>query len=189
MIAHTLTFDEFFSPTFFGLMREYAANLVYGPEEGPDGQTYQQVNGDVPSDVCEELCNKLTWIFGRRVTLKLTFFRLATEGVASPQWCHSDQELSHFAMFMHLNENTGSTVLLRHFESGFTEHPRNEEQLKTYHADKNNYHAWEQTNVLEGTPNRAIIIRSDQLHAPMPMSGMGQTTRDGRLMLISFFDI
>lgn len=187
MFPHVLVYDDFLDN--FEWVREHACRLDYQSAIGNDGQTYQQVSGDVPGALVQDLCMRLCWIFGRKVSVKLVFFRLSTEGVESPQWCHSDLELSHFALFMHLNSDTGATALLRHIENGMTMHPQDEHQLSIYEQDKNNYHAWDQVSVIEGAPNRAIILRSDLLHGALPMSGMGTTARDGRLMLIAFFDL
>jgi hypothetical protein len=187
MIPHVLVYDDFFDD--FDWIREHAYRLEYQSACGFDGQTYQQVSGDVPGFLVNDLSMRLTWVFGRRVNQKLTFFRLSTEGIESPQWCHSDFELSQFALFMHMNWDTGATALLRHIENGMFMHPKDEHQLSIYQQDKNNYHAWDQTTVIEGAPNRAIILRSDLLHGALPMSGLGSTVKDGRLMLVSFFDL
>ena len=181
--------DDFFSDFEFELIRSYARTLTYGPVVAPfDGQTYQNIGLPIPPIVEERLAINLTWLMGYKVVPKFTAFRLSPEGSNPPQWAHSDAEVSAFGFFMYLNDGPGGTLLLRHRETGMRTHPQTNEELEVWQRDYDDVTKWEPVASVDCKANRAVIIRSELIHAALPKHGFGKDVNDGRLILLAFFD-
>jgi hypothetical protein len=188
MTPYLIAVDEVFPPNEFRMLREYAWATEYQDKEGPDGVTYKNIGVKVPEPTKEQLTLALTWIMGYRVVLKICAFRLSLEGTEPPQWAHSDAEVARWASFVYINPGPGGTVLLRHRVTGMTMHPVNQEELDTLTEDCSKLPMWDIIGSIPCEPNRLVVIPSHQIHAAMPVYGFGQSPKDGRLILWSFFD-
>jgi hypothetical protein len=189
MTPYINAIDGFFPDFEFDLIRSYAMGLEYKPVVAPfDGQTYQNIGLPVPPAVEERLAINLTWIMGYKVSPSFVAFRLSPEGSNPPQWAHSDAQVSKFALFVYLNDGPGGTVALRHKELGFSVHPKNEEELDAWRADYDDMSKWDIRACIDTKANRAILMRSEIIHAALPKHGFGKDVTDGRLILLTFFD-
>jgi len=188
MTPYLIAVDEVFPNNEFLLLRDYAWGMEYKDRTGPDGVVYKNIGLPVPAVAQEMLVHTLSWLMGYRILLKICAFRLSLEGTEPPQWAHSDAEVSKWASFIYINESPGGTVLLKHVDEDFSEHPKNQAELDVWTRDCNNLNAWSIIGEVACKPNRGLVIPSNLLHAAMPPRGFGQSPKDGRLILWSFFD-
>lgn len=189
MIPYFYAVDEFFPPNEFELLRAYAYQLNYGDVVAPfDGVIYPNIGLPVPPAAEEHLAHVLSWLMGYKVVPKFCAFRLSPEGSKPPQWAHSDAEVSRYSMFMYLNNGPGGTVLLEHIPSGMRTHPRDDKQLEIWKQDFDNESKWRIRAAVDCVANRAVVMRSELLHAALPREGFGGTVQNGRLILLCFFD-
>jgi hypothetical protein len=189
MIPYFYAIDEFFSEGEFKFLRAYAYQLSYGDVVAPfDGVTYPNIGLPVPPIAEERLAQALSWLMGYKVVPKFVAFRLSLEGSKPPQWAHSDAQVARFSMFLYMNDGPGGTVLLEHVDTGMRVHPRNEEELSTWKRDYEDESKWRVRAAVDCAANRAVVMRSELLHAALPRGGFGTTVENGRLILICFFD-
>ncbi len=188
MIPYFYAIDDALPQGEFEILREYSRLVPYEDRKGPDGVIYQGVSAEVPECVKEQLTHLLSWLVGSRVIIKICAFRLSITGTVPPQWAHSDLSVSRFASFLYINPSPGGTVLLRHKETGMFAHPKDEYELAVLQRDQSNVDAWEIRAKVDCAPNRMIVIRSELLHAALPVYGHGSGPEDGRLILWTFFD-
>lgn len=188
MTPYVCAIDDMLPYGEFELLREYTRLLDYQDREGPDGVVYAGISDQVPDSIKDQLTYAFTWVMGARVALKICAFRLSIEGTKPPQWAHSDLPVSRFASFLYINPCPGGTVLLRHKDSGMFTHPKDDYELGILQRDQNSPEKWDVVAQVDCAPNRALIIRSDLIHAAIPMYGYGSGPADGRLILWSFFD-
>ena len=188
MKPYLFAVDEVFPQNEFLLLREYARNMEYQDRTGPDGVVYKNIGLPVPMVAQEMLVYTLSWLMGYRIVLKICAFRLSLEGTEPPQWAHSDAEVSKWASFIYINEGPGGTVLLKHVDEEFSEHPKNEAELDVWKRDCNDLSKWSVVGEVGCKPNRGLVIPSHLIHAALPPRGFGQSPIDGRLILWSFFD-
>jgi len=189
MTPYVYMIDEFFPEYEFELVQAYAHNLEYKPVESPfDRVVYPNIGLPVPEPVLERTTQVLTWLMGYKVIPKHNAFRLSPRGSNPPQWAHSDAEVSRYAFFCYINPGPSSTVLLEHRGTGMRTHPQNEVELQAWKDDHENEKAWRIYGEFPGAPNRALVMRSDLIHAALPRRGYGEDTYDSRLILLSFFD-
>jgi hypothetical protein len=188
MKPYFYSLDDFFPWGEFNILRDYAHIAKYEDHKAPfDGVVYKNV-APAPMAIVERLTHILTWIMGRRIVPMHTCFRLSVEGSEPPQWAHSDREVAEYGFFMFVNEGPGGTALLQHAESGMWMHPRNQYELDLWKRDYNNEGAWYLKAMVDCAPNRAILLRSELIHAAIPRGGFGGSPIDGRLILLCFFD-
>ena len=189
MIPHVYTIDEFFSPAEFMLLRDYAHILEYRPIESPlDHVTYPNIGLPVPPVIEERVVHAMSWVLGYRIVPKIMAFRLSPEGSNPPQWAHTDAEGSQYALFVYINPGPAATVLLEHRATGMRVHPANEIELEAWKRDYQDEEAWRVVGYHAGEPNRAILMRSNLMHAALPRRGYGRGPLDARLILLCFFD-
>jgi len=189
MIPYFYAVDDFFPAGEFELIRDYAYRLEYGDVVAPfDGVTYPNIGLPVPPIAEERMAQTLSWLMGYRIIPKYTAFRLSVEGTKPPQWAHSDAEVARWSMFVYLNQGPGGTVLLEHLEDGMRTHPQDQEQLELWQRDFDDESKWRIRAAVDCAPNRAVIMRSELLHAALPRGGFGSTVTNGRLILLCFFD-
>jgi hypothetical protein len=189
MTPYIQTFDGFFPDFEFDLIKSYAMTLEYKPVVAPfDGQTYQNIGLPVPPAVEERLAINLTWVMGYKVVPAFVAFRLSPEGSNPPQWAHTDAEVSKYGMFVYINDGPGGTVALRHKETGMDRHPRTEAELEAWRQDYDDMSKWDIRACIDCKANRAVILRSEVMHAALPKHGFGTDVTNGRLILLAFFD-
>jgi len=189
MNPYILALDDFFEPVEFDLLRAYAWSLEYKDQVAPfDGQTYKNIGLPVPETVEQKVAMQLSWVMGYKVVPKYMAFRLTLEDSNPPQWAHSDLEVARFNFLLHLNPGPGGTVLLTHQESEMRTHPQNQYELEMWQRDFDDPTKWDVRAVIDIAPNRALVMRSELIHAQLPKHGFGSTVHDGRLILLSFFD-
>ena len=82
----------------------------------------------------------------------------------------------------------GGTALVEHKELGFDSDMTTPERIEAWQRDTNDITKW---NIITTCPmrfNRMFIADADLLHASLPNGGFGTSTKDGRLVMICFFD-
>lgn len=190
MIPFILSIDEFFPPKEFELIRDYAHQLKYVPVKSPlDGVEYPDIGLPVPPSIQERMVMQFTWLVGHRVALTQTAFRLSIEGSKPPHWAHTDAEGAAFSAFIFINAPDGcATALVQHRGNRMWRHPQDADELEVWKADHNKPEKWLIKSVVEGAPNRAVIVPAELMHAALPLGGIGKGPTDGRLILLAFFE-
>jgi hypothetical protein len=188
MIPYFYAVDDFFPPYEFEIIRDYAHIAKYEDRVAPfDGVTYRNIGIPLPAFE-QRIAESLSWMMGYKVVPKFCAFRLSLEGSEPPQWVHSDREVSKFGMFMFINPGPGGTILVEHLENGMRTHPRDENELAIWKRDYEDESKWRVRAAIDCAPNRAIILRSELLHAAIPRRGFGDDVTNGRLIMLCFFD-
>lgn len=191
MKFHSLIIDDFLSDP--NVLRQHALQAEFKNEQSPfDEVIYPGICRDIPQDISTEVYLKVSDLM-KTVMLRpnATFMRLSAEGVKAPHQAHTDQVCGDFTFLLYLNKEEdcqGGTSIVEH-ANGMRKAPLTEEEGLVWNQDANNYYAWNQMGFCPMKYNRAFIIDSYLFHRAEPVEGFGQSVEDGRLVLISFFDI
>lgn len=124
------------------------------------------------------------------------FFRVTNEDTEQA-YIHSDRESGNHTCVAYLSEHEdgqSGTAFFRHIPTGLTEMPSFEEmqdkgifeELKRDMVTRDPS-KWEQTAVVEGKYNRALIFSAPLFHSRFPIHGVGNTPDGGRLVWVSHF--
>ena len=99
----------------------------------------------------------------------------------------------------HPGRDDHGTGFFRHIETGWTRMPTWEwlneaENKKCFDLLKKDCHeyvdgVWEQVGYVPGKKNRAIIFDSPIFHCRSPMTGIGSTPEDGRMIWVCHFAV
>jgi hypothetical protein len=177
----------------FDSYREYCDELDYTGETNPsDGLFYPGVSAAVPDSVKAQVLAHLETTFGRPVKINVIFLRLSPSGVATPHQVHTDSPLGEFGCLVYMNrleDCIGGTALVRHIETGLQTDPINEKQLRIWERDNHAPDLWETVEMCDMVPNRAFIFHTNGMHRSVPVGGFGETSKDARLVMVTFFDM
>lgn len=189
MKLHTTIVDDFF-PQWEG-WRKWCDDLEYVDEVNPvDGVTYPGIYRDVPQWGAQTLLAGAT---GKRVRINAAFLRLSLAGSKAPHIVHNDASMGQYSLMVYMNrypDCVGGTGFYHH--RGWADGEVRIgaavtiEQLK---RDANTIEAWDLYSRVEMAPNRAVIFRSELMHAALPVGGFGDDARNGRLVFTAFFDV
>lgn len=118
------------------------------------------------------------------------FMRRSPAGIHCPHQVHSDASMGAHSLMLYLNAEDdcdGGTSFLSHRALGIAYHPALPEAVTVIQADQNRAEAWQVRDMVDMTPNRAVIFDSDRLHRAEPVGGFGDTPENTRVVLTCFF--
>ena len=153
---------------------------------------YPGVSLDIPAEIAGEVKNKITHRLGADIDVKYMFLRLSVDGVHDPHIAHTDSSMGEYSAMLYLNKTNdciGGTAFLTHKDTGLNSNPINEKQELVWRRDHSRFDAWQISNMLSMRQNRLVMFNSDHMHAALPVGGFGSSAKDGRLVLVCFFDV
>ena len=187
----TYTIPKFFEN--YPALRTYLDGLTYEGERNPvDGVEYPGVDRRVPAEVGLEVFKRVRECIGEDVELSSVppFFRLSPSGQAYPHQAHDDHTMGTWTLVVYLNRPehcVGGTSLLAHNE-GWYAAPYSTQQFSTWERDANIRNAWRIRKSFPMVSNTGVLFPSHYLHRSEPVGGFGIGARDGRLVLVGFFN-
>lgn len=189
MKLHSLIIDNFLSQ--FEALRMYADEAAYRTIENPvDGVSYPGICSHIPTEIGDEVRERLSLVTGRTVDVRYLFIRLSLEGVPVPHQAHTDATMGRYSLMLYLNrpeDCRGGTALVRHV-SGMDSNPADDEQAAIWKRDTNAPERWTPYMLCEMRPNRAFVFDAALMHCALPIGGFGGNPRNGRLVLTGFFE-
>lgn len=133
---------------------------------------------------------------GGAVVPNSMFFRVTNEDTEGA-YIHSDRESGNHTCVCYLSDHKDEygTAFWRHKKTGWTEMPSFEDMqamgvmdaMKSDMVDRT-ASAWERTDFVRGTMNRALIFPAPLFHSRVPVSGFGNDAGDGRMVWVCHFN-
>lgn len=176
-------------------------SVIAGPfktHDGPDGAAYTGISTFQVPHWYDHLALRL----GKRITPRLSCFRLNLEGELPHSWVHSDDICATYATVLYLNltpQCQGGTAFWRHRRFGIDRLPSREELLERGTEPDYYYRSmdkdwkilglWEQVGFVPMAWNRLITYPTSLFHSRYPFTGFGKAPADGRLIWICFYDL
>lgn len=175
----------------FESLRMRCDTLSYSGYVNPvDGVEYPGISVDILEGVSAEVIYKLQRIVKRTIVKKTLFLRLSVEGHKAPHQSHNDELMGQYAMMLYLSRGSeGALSFLKHKELGFSGSLASIEHEIAWNNDTNNYDAWKVVGCVDMAPNRAVIFPANQIHRAEPVAGFGDSVKNGRLVMVCFFDV
>ena len=188
-MGEAVIIDDFLSG--FESFRDSLDSHIFSGVKSPvDDIFYSGVSADVPKSVSDNIKSKLDSYFGN-VEIKFQFMRISQEGVFAPHEAHNDASMADYSMMLYLNrleDCQGGTSFVSHIEEGMKFGPIDDKQFNIWESDNKDQSKWFVDDMAEMKPNRAVIFESDRMHRSEPVGGFGKTTKDARLVLVTFFN-
>ena len=188
-MGEALIIDNFLSG--FESFRDSLDSHIFSGVQSPvDDIFYSGVSADVPKSVSDNIKSRLDLYFGD-VEISFQFMRISQGGVFAPHEAHNDASMADYSMMLYLNrleDCQGGTSFVSHIEEGMKFGPISDEQFNTWENDSKDRSKWFIDDMAEMKPNRAVIFESDRMHRSEPIGGFGKTTKDARLVLVTFFN-
>ncbi|MGH9505230.1 MAG: DUF6445 family protein [Terriglobales bacterium] len=167
-------------------------------ERGPDGALYTGISlYPVP-----HWFERIAELVGKRISPKLSCFRINFAGELPHSWVHSDDICAKFASVLYLNPSeqcAGGTAFWRHKTRGIDRLPSKEslrakdidadEFYRTMDREWKELNRWERVNFVPMEFNRFITYPTCLFHSRFPFEGFGSGPDDGRLIWICFYDV
>jgi hypothetical protein len=197
-VSDILQFDDF-APD----IREVRDAVIAGgfsTEKGPDGADYTGIS-QYP---VEHWKARIAELLGKRITLKLSCFRLNLAGELPHSWVHSDDICARYASVLYLNlpeQCKGGTAFWKHAALQIDRVPSKEtltSQADSVYAEWfykmmerewKDLTFWQQTGMVAMKFNRFITYPTSLFHSRYPFEGFGAGASDGRLIWICFYDL
>ncbi len=167
--------------------------------------TWRPNKGEVGSSVYDgmgfwgqhaTMLRSLAYTVGSMIVPNSMFFRITNEGTEKA-YIHSDREAGAHTCVVYLSEHedgSSGTAFFRHKPTGLVEMPSFEEMKELGIFDElkedmvsRDPNKWEQTDLVEGKYNRALIFDAPLFHSRYPVEGIGITPEDGRLVWVTHF--
>lgn len=190
MKASAIIVDDFFAD--FDAVRRWADCAKFEDVTSPvDGVVYPDLCGAIPPWILSEMLAGASDLLGWMPVCRTIFARLSVVGRVAPHQAHTDASMGQYSMMVYLNRPehcAGGTSILRHIETGAERNPTDAEGEAIWKRDTNVPDAWERTVMCGMKPNRALIFQADLYHRAEPIGGFGSNSKDGRTVLIMFFD-
>jgi len=177
----------------FESFRKYCDNVEYSGVENPgDGIFYPGASFDIPDKVKEEVLQKVTNLFNKKIDPLGMFVRLSKVGDYAPHQSHTDAAMAQYTMIMYVNrleDCIGGTSFVIHKDTGMFSTPINDRQLSVWQEDYNTPEKWQILKMCSMIPNRTLIFDSNLMHRSEPVGGFGDTSVNGRLIFGMFFNV
>jgi len=179
-------------------VREAVIAGQFSTEQGPDGGTYTGISQyPVP-----QWYERIGEVLGRKITPRLSCFRLNLKGELPHSWVHSDDICAKFASVLYLNlpdQCIGGTAFWKHRALGMS-YLLSREELAAHGMDADAFYrlmnrewkdanAWEQVGLMGMQFNRFLTYPTQFFHSRWPWEGFGSSPQDGRLIWACFYDI
>jgi len=166
------------------------SHIFSGVQSPVDGVFYKGVSADIPQHIADNIKANLD-LYYENVEIKHQFLRISQEGIFAPLQAHNDADMGTHSCMLYLNRRedcTGGTSFISHVDEGMPYGPENDEQYKVWQDDFNTESRWNIDEIATMKPNRAVMFDADRMHRSEPVGGFGRTTKDARLVLVTFFD-
>ena len=177
----------------FDWFRSYCDSLEYSGQVNPvDGVEYPGINIQIPVGICSDVISKLQRATGRRISSFRMFLRMTISGDAVPHQAHNDSTMGDYGCVIYLNREehcAGGTSFVRHIDHGMEDGPTSKEEIVAWERDTNIPAKWEIITMADMVQNRAVIFEAKKMHRPEPPTGFGGNAKDGRLVLVCFFEV
>lgn len=167
--------------------------------------TWKPNKGEVGSSVYDGMnfwgnhammIHSLSLAIGKQVFPNSMFFRV-TNTDTEKAYVHSDRESGSNTCVAYLSEHAevSGTAFFRHRASGMTEMPpfallKKARLLKRLSKEmvSGGIKEWEQLDFVRGTYNRALVFRAPLFHARCPKHGIGNNSKDGRMVWVCHYE-
>ena len=188
-MGETIIIDDFIGG--FEAYRDILDSHIFGGVQSPvDGVFYKGVSADIPQHIADNIKANLD-LYYENVEIKHQFLRISQEGRFAQLQAHNDADMGTHSCMLYLNRTedcTGGTSFISHVDENMPYGPENDEQYKVWQDDFNIESRWNIDEIATMKPNRAVMFESDRMHRSEPVGGFGRTTKDARLVLVTFFD-
>lgn len=157
-----------------------------------DGVTYPNICEDFPESIRAEVISKLSGFFGAEIKDPKMVVRLSTEGARPPHLAHNDSVMAKYTFMLYLNKPEhckGGTWFVDHVDEPMSELVYKEEQHDIWKRDTNNPEKWKVIDSIGMQTNKGVLFSSNLMHMTAKPYGFGNSIKDGRLVLICFFDL
>ena len=162
--------------------------LPFKGEYGPDGVLYPDVS-KLPDDIEAEFHKAIEIASGFHIRPVVTFARLSVSGVEPPHWAHNDAAIASYTALLYLDTNKhGGTALVTHKETQINSGPLSEKMVEIWRRDTNDLSKWDVDFVCPMVYNRLLLLDSELFHASLPVGGFGESAKNGRIVMICFFN-
>jgi hypothetical protein len=165
----------------FAEFRDLIHSLEFGDIKNPvDGVIYPDI-ARLPLWAETSVKLRLEAHTGQTITRFVTFARLTAYGTVAPNQAHNDLSMGEYAMVVYINPGKGGTQIVKHKDHGAG--------VNEWKRDSNEYNLWDVVATVVCEPDRAVIYRADVMHRAIPIKGWGTDKHDGRVVLVTFFDL
>ena len=191
-----IQFDDFASDA--AAVRESVISGEFSTETGPDGGEYTGIS----KFAVPEWHNRISFTVKKKITPKLSCFRLNLKGELPHSWVHSDEICAQYASVLYLNpphQCQGGTAFWRHAGLNIDRMPALQDVSKLglkgdwffymMNREWKDLTFWEQAGFVAMKWNRFITYPTSLFHSRYPFEAFGEGPQDGRLIWVCFYDI
>jgi hypothetical protein len=185
-----IVIDDFLDD--FASFRDHMHKADYTGVVNPvDLVTYPDCTYDIPIWVKAQIVQKISAKMGGAMHPLYGFVVRLTSDITqpAPHQAHTDSTMAEYVALLHINPGVGGTELIHHVHGNMHYNPETEDELAIWDRDKNDEHQWVRDAMVDIEPNRLVIIETQRMHRAWPIHGFGSGPEDGRLVLISFFNV
>lgn len=188
--------DGFLPEHLFQQLRDYAHDLEFSGVVSPhDGVEYPDISVEIPTWISAWVKSgiaKMMDVSVPSVEIDTQFWRLTTKATdPAPHGAHNDAIHGKYSAFYYINDKPegvmAGTSLVSHRNTGLKSQPKSVGEWTVWERESNNYDAWKIDDMIFWEPNRLAIYEADRMHRAEPPDGWGESAKDGRLVLITFF--
>lgn len=179
------------------VVRQTVIQGGFSTERGPDGAEYTGIN----ETAVPHWHDRIAEVIGKKITPRLSCFRLNLKGEMPHSWVHSDDICAQWASVLYLNpaeQCQGGTAFWKHRALGM-ERLLQEDEMRESGMEPAAFHAfmtrewkdltfWQMTMLLPMAFNRFITYPTSYFHSRYPFEGFGSGPQDGRLIWVCFYD-
>jgi hypothetical protein len=184
-----------FAPNFEEI-RRYGLSLDYSVPPTYDGHEYPGFSPPLDPRFTLSYTEAMAGVFGIRPKIQLQAFVYLRDHESTKQWIHSDGICAKYASVHYLFDGSGhGTQFWRHveFDADTMSHVVSElsvQQLsEKFQREGNDESFWVRSDLADSRPNRFIWYPSDRFHSRAQQCGFTSTDGNGRLVLVTFFDL
>jgi len=182
--------DNFLAEDTYKALKQFSLECEFEDLENEvDGVVYPYICAKIPSNIKEEVFDKLSELKGSPISNNVMFLRMTKLGTPCPHVAHTDAVMGKNSFMLYLHDHPFSgTTFLRHAEAGITYHPEHEIFQQVVQRDGNDLSKWVRTGSIQAAENRAAVFDSHLIHCAEPVGGFGETQRTARIVLTCFYD-
>ena len=174
----------------YGLCLDYSIPPIY------DGHEYPGFSPSLDPRFTLSYAAKMAGVFGVHPRIHLQAFVFLKDGESTAQWIHSDGICAKYASVHYLfNESGHGTQFWKHREFNADDmssvlSPLSVNELsEKFQQEGNDDSFWVRTDLADSRENRFIWYPSDRFHSRAQRCGFTSADGQGRLVLVTFFDL
>lgn len=180
-------FDNFFSDPE-RVFNEISAGSFRDYKSPWDDVVYPFINDFIPRFVSDNVEDRLKQILGTDIVVTAMFARATPKKIMAPHKIHSDKIMGQYSAHVYLSQSwpVGSgTAFWMHNKEGHKH--TDETDVVRIQRDQNDDTKWKKTFAAQGQFNRMVMHDACLWHSAEPADGFGETKKDSRLVLTTFF--